>query len=116
MALCRLPYILALSVGNTRSTLAPGNANAARVPRFCLVNPLETQHPQFLLGAGHAGTLCLVCTEFPDSQKENRFSIHHIVFKQCAHKTTLMNWNFAGRAVLFPHLLLYSIIHIKLDS
>lgn len=35
---------------------------------------MENQCPGFLLGPGHIGTLCLVCTKVPDAQKESKCS------------------------------------------
>ena len=40
---------------------------------------LETQCPEFLLGAGHMGTLCQVHAQIPDSEEKHVFSINHNV-------------------------------------
>ena len=36
---------------------------------------IDTSCPEFLLGAGHKGSLCLVYTKIPGSQKESRWSV-----------------------------------------
>lgn len=40
---------------------------------------LETQCPEFLLGADCMGTLCLACVEVPDSEGKQVFSRNHCV-------------------------------------
>lgn len=45
-------------------------------------SPLDTQHLRFLLESGHIGTLCLVHTSSPDSQKESKSSTYAILFAQ----------------------------------
>ena len=37
-------------------------------------NSLQTQHPKFLLGHAHVGTVCIACTNIPDFQKESWYS------------------------------------------
>ena len=55
------------------------------------VNPessLETQCPRFLLGSGHAGTLCLVHNRILDSQKGNKCLAYTTLFVQFKHWVT----------------------------
>lgn len=59
--------------GHTEHTLPP----AAKMQHVCRVSTqgssLETQHPTFISGSGHLGTLCLLHTKIPDSQKEHKY-------------------------------------------
>lgn len=44
---------------------------AAHVMCHLLGKLTTAKCPGFLLGAGHTGSLCLACTNIPDSQKKN---------------------------------------------
>lgn len=57
------------------SLLSNKNEGTCMSEDFGQGNPLKTQHPKFLLGADHVGTLCLATSKIPDSQRKS--GVHH---------------------------------------
>lgn len=47
----------------------------------CWGSSLQTPCLRFLLGAGHVGVICLVCSRTPDFQKESRWLVETIYFR-----------------------------------
>lgn len=94
---CRLPYSLFLPWKVFTEHSSPALHMLQCVWCFCLGKPIKHKHPRFLWGVGHISTICLPCTQIPDTGYKQALIINHLFLQTVWHSDMLISSSWWGK-------------------